>query len=382
MGKNSFANECRLICLCARLKTSGLAQNEISLLLNGPLDWNKIKDLSIRHEILPFLYYNLKRFNLQNLIPEKISALTRNCYYGNLLRNTRIEKEVSFILESAAKEGITIIPFKGFSLIQTLYRSNPGLRIMVDVDMLIKKEDFQKTKNILIQFGYRTSHSGNSGQKKNKIPFEIIFSKTLSEKLISIIEIHSALSPARPYPLKLPELWKRTRETSLYGRKISLLSAEDTFLSLAMHLRRHLRRLTLKFIIDPAELLDNRGNGLDWGYIAKASKDTRIKTTVYLALYLAKELLDANAPDKILKQFYPNIIKRALINFLINKRNFFTLKKTQAVFLRFLLFDRLSDLYVYLLRVSFFERFIIERAFGKTDTKQKTPAKNRTKIKI
>ncbi|MBU4251623.1 MAG: nucleotidyltransferase family protein [Candidatus Omnitrophica bacterium] len=374
MKKNNLAGEYSLIFLCARLNINKPIRNEIRNLLNGPLNWDKIQEISIHHEILTFLYYNLNRLNLQNLIPEKIFALMKNYHYSNLIRNSLLEKEVALILKSSGSAGITIIPFKGFSLIQTLYRGNPELRIMADVDILVKETEFPKIKNILLQTGY----TENTDPAENKIIFETVFSKKLSANLSSIIEIHTALSPARPHPVKLPQLWERTREITINGQKIPLLSAEDTFLSLTLHLRRHLRRLTLKFIVDISELLSANGENLDWNYIKKSAQDNHIITTVYLSLYAVKELLDLPVPAKILDEFRPNIIKSALISLAINKHNFFTLKKRQAVFLRFLLFDRLLDFCLYLWRVSFIERFIAGRTLKKTkiNTIPRIPIKN------
>lgn len=366
MNERKIPNEYKLIFLCARLKIGEAIRNEIRNLLNYPLNWDKIKEISIHHEILPFLYYNLNRLGLQDSAPKKVFAIMKNYHYSNLIRNSLLEKEVSLILKSSGSAGITIVPLKGFSLIQTLYRSNPELRIMVDVDILVKETEFPKVKNILTQIGY----AQNNAPAENKVLFETVFSKMISINLPVIIEVHTELSPARPYPLKLPQLWERTQEKTINGQKIPLLSAEDTFLSLALHLRRHLRRVTLKFIVDIAELLNASGENLDWIYIKKSAKNNHIITTVYLSLYIAKELLDRPVPAEILNKFRPNIIKSALISLLINKHNFFTLKKRQAAFLRFLLFDRLLDFCLYLWRVSFIERFYLRRnPFKKAKTK-------------
>jgi len=387
MKNNNIASEYRLIFLCARLKINEPAKNEIRNLLNDPLDWDKIIEISSRQEILPFLYYNLNRLNLQNFIPQEMFTIMKNYHYSNLVRNSLLEKEALLILESAGSEGITVIPFKGFSLIQTLYQAHPQLRIMADIDILVKEAEFQKTrkspaaitlddfrsgtgkyfilsctvKNILLRRGYIE----NTDTAEDKIHFETVFSKTLSTNLSSIIEIHTALSPARPHRIKLPQLWERTQEKTVNGQKLLLLSAEDTFLSLALHLRRHLRRLTLKFIVDISELLSANAEKLDWNYIKKSAKNNHIITTVYLSLYASKELLGMAVCAKTLNEFRPNIIKSFLISLVINKHNFFTLKKWQASFLRFLLFDRLLDFGLYLWRVSFLERFIASRALKK-----------------
>jgi hypothetical protein len=75
MGKNNFTSEYELIFLCAKLDAPAPARNEINKLLNAPLNWDKIKEISIHQEILPFFYYNLKKMNFQNLVPKEMLAI-------------------------------------------------------------------------------------------------------------------------------------------------------------------------------------------------------------------------------------------------------------------------------------------------------------------
>ncbi len=364
MHKIKVSNEYRLIFLCTRLEINSSIRQEIKELLNGAIDWNKVIEVSNRQQILPFLYYNLTKFDIQYIIPQDIFVVIKNYYYANLKRNLRIEKEMLLILESANRHGIGIIPLKGFSLTQTLY-NNPGLRIMADVDILIKKDALQEIKNILIQLGYQENVGVTSKNHHNEYRHMAVFLKTLSSNLYLTIEIHGILAYARPYEIRIPYLWERTYEKTINGQKLLFLSQEDTFLSLALHLRSHTRCLTLKFIVDIAELLNIYGDKLDWLYIAETARNNHITISAYLPLYLAKELLNANVSPKILNKFRPNIIKVALIRLIVNKYNFFALKKWHGTFLRFLLFDSLVDFIIYLWRVSFLERFVNKQRQGK-----------------
>ncbi len=382
MHKIKLSDEYQLTFLCTRFEINASIQQEIERLLSNPLDWNKIIEIANCHQILPFLYYNLSGLNLQNLVPKNIFVIMKNYHYSNLVRNSLFEKEISLILKSANLKGLTIIPFKGFGLIQTLYYRDPGLRIMADIDILIKEAEFQEIKNILIQIGYLEKKE-TTEKYHQRYYFETVFSKIFSPNLSLVIEVHRALSPGRPHQIKLPYLWERAQEKTVTNQRLLCLSEEDTFLSLALHLRRHTRRLNLKFIVDIAELLNIYQDELDWLYIAKSAKNNHIIIPVYLSLYLAKELLKANVSLKILNEFRPNIIKVALIRLSINKYNFFTFKKWQGTFLRLLLFDSLIDSIIYLCRVSFLERFVNKQRLRKTEVSvtNKTPISTIDKIK-
>lgn len=355
--------EHELIFLCARLEINKLSQVRINELLCGPINWNKIIELSNYQEILPLVYFSLNKLNFQNIIPQDIFRQLKNSYYLNLYRNTKIEKEILSVLNLLERNCISIIPFKGFSLIQTLYH-NPALRIMDDVDILMK-DRFQDVRDVLIQLDYQPATDKNYEVYLHKYQYEILFSKKILPNLSIHIEIHPEFVPARPYKINLPQLWMRTQKISVHGQEVLCLSPEDTFLSLVLHLRRNTRTLTLKFIVDIAELLNINKNKFDWIYVKESARNNHIITTVYVSLYLAKELLQADISSEILNRFGPDSIKMALINFTINKSDFLNFTWESGIFLRLLLFDSIKDFFLYLWRVSLFERFFAPYAISK-----------------
>ena len=366
MLKKKIPNEYKLILLISRFKITSSIQQELRKLLTNPIDWSKIIEISNRHQVLPFLYHNISRLGLQGISPPDIFAEMKNCYFSNMLRISMLEKEISRILELTNSKGITIIPFRGFSLSQTLY-FNSGLRIMVDIDILIKKDQLQEIRNILMYLGYKENAEETSKESYDKYRHDIAFSKMLSSNQNIVIEAHCALAPARPYEIILPYLWRRAQERNLNNQKIFYLSLEDTFLSLVLHLRRHTRprRLALKFVVDIAELLNTNGENFDWSYIKESARNNHIITTVYLSLYLAKEILDSNISLETINKFRPNIIKDIFIQLTISKYNFFHLQNWRGIFLRLLLFDNPIDFLFYLWRVSFLERFIAKEKHNK-----------------
>ncbi len=401
MRKKELPNEYKLILLCARIETNNSLNQKIIELLNTPLDWSKIIEISSYQRVTPFLYYNLNKLNLQDILSQPAVLTMRNHYYANLQRNLTIEKEISRVLKETNLKGISFVPFKGLALLQSLYSLNLGLRIMDDVDILIKKNEFQKVYDILIQSGY--CYNADTKETHEKYQYEFLFSKTLPSRLNLFIEIHTLLNPPRPYEIKLPHLWQRLQEKTLLKEELRCLSDEDMFLSLAMHLRRHTRRLNLKFIIDIAELLNNTDK-LDWQYIMKTAQNNRVATAVYFSIYISQELFNTNFPFneagsnetfgpicviarsettkqslRVLKGIFsecsPGATKKSLIRFVLNKHNFFSLKRWQGTALRILLFDRFIDFFFYLWQVCLWERFLSGIARHFNQDKQSQAAK-------
>ena len=379
MQKIKMLNEYKLVRLCAKLKVGDTERKAMRVLLNSSINWNKIVEISRDHKILPLLYYTLDKLGLLNGIPQTVLITLKNHYYSNLLRNLLFEKEIFIIIKRAGKEHVNIIPFKGFSLICAIYH-NVGIRIISDVDILIRHPELQKLLNILTQLGYRRFSEGEDNLSPEESLHMAIFSKMLTPDLSLIIEIHGALSYSRPNKIRIPHLWERACKENSSGQEMLRLSPEDEFLSLVLHLRRHLRHITLKFIIDIAELVDAYADKLDWPYIIKIAKDNHILTAVYFSLYITEELTIVERCPEALDKFRPPPITRALLHSIINKDNFFTCKKWQGTFLRFLLFDKPMDFVIYLWRVSFWERFITKNFFRKTlPVTMKTSNKEKTR---
>jgi len=360
MNKPLLNNEHSVLLLCARSVLNAPLKAQIHDLLNLPLDWDKILRMAQQQQIVPFLYHHLHWPEFAGAIPSRLFKTIEYTYYTNLKRNLRFEEELSRVAEAASAGGLTIIPLKGLALIQTLY-PNPALRVMNDVDILIKKGELGGLKDILPGLGWRELPRKAPAQEVIEDRHAALFSKRLSTDTVLSLEIHTTLAYARPKKIMIPRLWERAYAKTIRGTAMHYLSSEDTLLSLALHLRSHTRRLTLKFIIDIAELLQARGAVLDWPYIKTVACANRIRDTVYFFVYLARELSGAAVAVDALKTLHPPPVKRKLMNCLCNRYNFFSLKKWRAALLRLLLFDRTVDFLTYLAKVSFWERFFLRR---------------------
>lgn len=344
--REKLSAETKLVLLCSRMEPDDAAREEILSVLALKPDWQKVTGLAGHHKVLPLLCRNLLRFSPPGAIPGKILDLLKDHYHVNLARNIRIQKEMTAIFSRSA--GITSpVPFKGFGLLQTVYARDPGLRMLTDVDLL--DDGTGKISGILAGLGYE-GFAGNHGDTT-------VFNRQVSANLNLVIDVHTALGTGRPYRIHLPLLMARTRMVNVDGTAVPCLSDEDSLLGLALHMRRHTRKLTLKFFVDIAESLNAGGDRLDWDYIRNAARENHISSTLHTALYLAQELLDARIPREA-ASLRPGQFKSASIRALVNRGNFFSLGRKGGTLLRLLLFDRLGDLMLYSYRISLRERVI------------------------
>ncbi len=262
-----ISNEAKLIFCCARVEMDLPIQNQIKELFIQPIDWNKVIERAILHGVGPLIYYNLNKINLNGkIIPQEIILKLKTYYYETLVRNMQFWKELQQILNALEQSKIKAIPIKGIILAETLYR-NIGLRPMIDIDLLIQESDLSIFEKVIIELGYKKELEGYTENHWREYYHHFVFKRENAAHFPLQLEIHWDLSVPRPNKILFLKLWQRTKQETIDGVKISLLSPEDTLLCLALHLRRHTRSLILRHICDIYELLKQHESNFDWNYV-------------------------------------------------------------------------------------------------------------------
>jgi len=337
--------------------------NAFLMVLQGKID---TRDLSadeletatkdaIYHELIYVFYDKIKKD------PRQAQNL-KSSYLFNFAKNASMLEEFKKISKSLSESSITIVPIKGISLLCGIYRKDYGLRSLVDIDILVKKEELNKVKNAMSVLGYKIQafpFSENYYYKNHcHLPFKNRYS----------VEAHWALANPSPYKINLPLVWERLVSVKLDGYTLTLLSPEDELFSLILHLRRFNRPLSLKYIYDSCEIIKKSCGKLDWQYILKYAKLNRLNSSFYYALASIKIILGYPVPARTLNMFYPGVLRAFLLKCLINRSRhgvIETLRQSPVsgkylyVFLRLLLYDRAIDFikFIILIPIEEFARF-------------------------
>ncbi|MBU1006596.1 MAG: nucleotidyltransferase family protein [Candidatus Omnitrophica bacterium] len=253
--------------------------------------------------------------------------------------NVLKQREFSAINSAFRAADIPMVPIKGMAL---LYEEDPyaETRLMCDIDILVRKDDLERSKDILLNSGYNIQKGSYSEDYYRNHYHHIAFYGK------HFLELHWSLSVPRPNVLHLPELWDKVRHLNAGKDAVTLLSPEDTIFSLALHLRRFNEPFSLRYIQDIYKILELHGNKLDWGYISKYSGLNRLKSLIYYVLISLKVNLGYRASDETLNMFYPGMLRSNLLKLFvakINPQNFEKMKKYAYVFLRFLMYDSARD---------------------------------------
>ena len=78
-------------------------------------------------------------------------------YYKTLYMNIKFYDAYGKILSKFEEHNIQHIPLKGIYLAEWLYK-DIGLRLLSDIDLLVKVSDGQKCIQLLMELGYKYEH--------------------------------------------------------------------------------------------------------------------------------------------------------------------------------------------------------------------------------
>lgn len=277
----------------------------------GPSDWEGLLGLAKVMRVRPLLYHRLKEKGLDHLLPETFKTALRQAYRETTLRNLRFYGELRRLASILDQEKIPLIALKGMFLADAVY-SDIGLREMNDIDLLVRPQHVQRIAELLADWGYACETAVSPDEAKEVLQHL----PRLIKEGVAGFEIHWNLTaPDKRYGIDPDELWKRAVPVRLKGTDVLAFCPEDMLLHLCLHTSYHHQfAFGLRPSCDIAELLACRGSGFDWAAVLERSERWGWGRGVYMALLLAKKLVDAPVPDGVLAQLQPADIKADIVN--------------------------------------------------------------------
>lgn len=241
--------------LCGFLSASQAAGNH---LLSGweSLDedgWTAVAALAEAEGVSPLLYSRFKASGWPSSAPQSIRSVLTAAYYRSSANYSLLHGELKKILKTLVGAGVSVLVLKGMSLAGRLY-SDPALRPMTDLDLLVPRGQVQVAVRLIQGCGYRvqktTYHTvlwGGPGGKINvELHWSLIPSPSGSTSQAGLDWFWAASEPFEPLP----------------GR---ILSPEASLLYLSAHLMlQHGSGPRLIWLYDLHLLLTRYAKILDW----------------------------------------------------------------------------------------------------------------------
>lgn len=261
-----------------------------------PIDWDALWRLATAERVAPLLYHTTRH---RRLVPDWLLLLGREAYLETGLLNALRLKELSSLLAEFDRARIDIILLKGAALVEETY-GNVALRPMVDVDLLVRREQIRPAVAILEAMGYQTT--GPEIAPDTALEFENELLLWRKDRVDWVIELHWGLFDSPFYQHRLPEsvLWASTISGRLEEGQARRLAPELQLLHLCGHLALHHRGQGLLWWNDIAEVIQGEAPHLDWDRLLAQASDLHLVLPLQKILPAAARQWAAPVPQAAL----------------------------------------------------------------------------------
>jgi putative nucleotidyltransferase-like protein len=281
--------EHQLLLCCART-ASPKQETCIPEIIAGDFDWNYFSLLARRHAIVSLVYKRLVQLSVEFVPP----ALKKE-FIENSARNTVLTAELCHVVELFRAGGIEAIPYKGPVLALVAY-GDLALRRFVDLDVIVKKSDVPRARDLLLSEGYELTRSLSASQQDLLLRTQHNLQFARDQRRL-VFELHWEVAPHLfASSVQEDDLWRNLVTLDVNGTPMKTLTPDDLLFSLCVHGSRHLWE-RLGWICDIAELIAR--HQLDWSALLKRATDTDGERMFLLGLYLAQELLQTTLPSEV-----------------------------------------------------------------------------------
>jgi len=269
----------------------------------NPEDWAGFISFSQKQGIAPLLYHTIKDSPPGSISEYSLSKL-RKIYLESIHRNIVLYDELTKILRKFKEADIPVIVLKGSFLAKTVY-NNIGLRLMGDIDLLVKRKDMMKVVKVLETIGYFGDFSD--------FDFDIDIANELSvcnhlpplegPKKIPV-EVHWTIFHHLYLDMRaekeIVKIWERSQPLIIEGIPCFVLAPDDLLMHLCLHIsRQHLYSMRLRGFLDLRKVIEYYNNLIDWDWIQKQAFSLGMDRALKLTLYIADRWVGLDLPDYV-----------------------------------------------------------------------------------
>ena len=264
----------------------------MSRLIGHPFDWVLFERLAETHGLLPMA---ASKLGVLPGIPNAMTAELHKICQENARRSLWFAGELFSIIETLSAAGVLAIPYKGPTLAATA-QGDLVLRQFHDLDILILRKDWARSKKALIDAGFSPKLDLTAREEKAYLESACDF--TFHHPPVkNVLEIHWDLVP-NFYSVQIPldHMAARVKAVELCGRAIPSLAPEDLLLCLMVHGAKHAWS-RLCWLSDIAYLIQRVE--IDWKTVRRRAERWRIARITRIGLFLTRWMLGAEIPQAV-----------------------------------------------------------------------------------
>jgi hypothetical protein len=257
-----------------------------------------------------------------------------------MIRSVFLTAKLFNLVDLFQANGISAIPYKGPTLSVLAY-GDFCLRHFNDLDLIVRKKDVLKAKELLLSNGYTPEYALSPDQEIAYLEHECEYNFFDDQRKI-LVELHwDIVQKYFSCHFDVNKLWDDLKPISLLGRQMMTVSPEQLLLVLCLHNGAKHQWEMLGWICDIAQLITVRKD-LDWKRILANASRSHMERILFLGLYLAKDMLRADIPNEINRRVIDDKAIPSLAEE-VRKRTFTEAENTPGEAERFVFFLRMRE---------------------------------------
>jgi len=224
------------------------------------IDLDRLDPGSLR--LLPLLYVRLREAG----IPDSRIARYRGIYRHYWYRNRILIHRLSGILDLLNGAGIVPLLLKGLPMALETY-SDPALRPMMDLDLLVEPEQLHEATSILIRQGWQTDHLPPA--QLDWIWLTAVKAVHLTSPENIAIDLHGTILSEIADEQYDRRVYTAGHMVEIQNSKARIPHPEDLLFHTIIHGHRWNPLPPFRWIVDSVEILDRYGAEIRWGNLFK-----------------------------------------------------------------------------------------------------------------
>jgi len=286
-----LSDENRLLIWCARAGIPGDNPEDVASLLSLRIKWDELLNTAISQGIAPLVYRSLRDIPEKSLVPPDVMDSLKKAYHGNVARNMYLYSELERILTALNEKDIDVMALKGAALARTVY-GDIGLRVMGDIDLLVKKECLPRVKEIMPALNYGAHRHSKPEEWYTANHFHLP-PYVHNEKQI-VVEIHWKVAQDS-LGINVDKWWGSANETRLRDTRVLTPSPEDMILHLCVSMYHgNYNKAALRGLCDIAATVQYFSKEINRDRFHDIVSKCEIARPVYSLLFLVRKYFDGN----------------------------------------------------------------------------------------
>ena len=268
----------------------------------SPAMWYAARFSAQAHGIAPSLYVLFKDLQILDHLDQNFHRYIKDQYFQNQKRISRIQEILHTLLSKANDQNITIMPLKGSILINAYY-SDPAIRPMADVDLLVSPEDYDRLDLLLESMQYHPFDSFDDGVYTN-VHNLVSLDGEHPENPIKIELNHKVGWPIGFLEFDITRLmWEKAQNCFLGYESAYRPTQERLMLMLICHNAGNQFNGKMRaFQLHDIALVTKRMNAQHWSELITIVKEYQLERIMFPVLTVAKRFTDIEIPDGLIDE--------------------------------------------------------------------------------